>query len=764
MTTFDSKRLMTLLPAVYRLRDAEQVGNAERGGPLAGLLEIIGAEVGVIEQDIAQLYDDHFIETCADWVVPYLGDLVGYRPIAPSGEVHRLQSSRAEVANTIAYRRRKGTAAILELLARDVTGWPARLVEYFLLLSTTQRLNHLRPQVAVPDLRRMTAIERIATPFDQVPHSLDVRRVESGRGRYNIPSLGLILWRLGTSDVEAALPRPHASGPTTRFHFNPLGLDAPLFNPPRLEDDPLGFATDVNFPDALTRRALARELNARRAALVNGDDVVQHFFGVDAPFAISLAGARIPDDQILICDLSGWAAPPATRAYLRRSDGVLVPRAISVAVDPMLGRFRFGAAVDPDELRVSYTYAFPADLGGGPYDRTTSIASWLDPVDRPVTWQVGVSHDPAVVATSNPPNSIVLDSLADAVNVWKAHVAANPGAFGVIAVMDSSTYAEALTGTDRIEVPAGSRLAIVAAQWPRSDQGGPPVRPPGALAPTGLRPHLNGTISIVGTTAPDEVLSDGTTRRRTPGDLILDGLLLEGDLRVLVGALGRLELRHTTLVPDSGTLQINSSVQPEQQNSTLTLLLDHAIVGQVTAAASVPTVSIADSIVDGAMTLPGSALAVRTTTILGTVATLSLEASDTIFAEPVTAARRQTGCVRFSHVPDGSRTPRRFRCQPDLAVEQLADPTLAAVTRRRVAPVFTSFRYGDAAYVQLSDRCADEIRTGASDGSEMGGYSLLHQPQREAGLRLRLREHLRVGLEAGLFSGPDGSGRQRMVP
>ena len=60
----------------------------------------------------------------------------------PSAEL----SQRAQVANTLAYRRRKGTAAVLEQLARDVTGWNASVVEFFQLLATTQYMNHLRPE------------------------------------------------------------------------------------------------------------------------------------------------------------------------------------------------------------------------------------------------------------------------------------------------------------------------------------------------------------------------------------------------------------------------------------------------------------------------------------------------------------------------------------------------------------------------------------------------------------------------------------------
>ena len=62
------------------------------------------------------LYDDQFIETCAPWVIPYIGELLGYDPIYSAA----LSSpdSRAEVANTIGYRRRKGTLVAMEQLTR----------------------------------------------------------------------------------------------------------------------------------------------------------------------------------------------------------------------------------------------------------------------------------------------------------------------------------------------------------------------------------------------------------------------------------------------------------------------------------------------------------------------------------------------------------------------------------------------------------------------------------------------------------------------
>ena len=104
-------------------------------------------------------------------------------------------------------------------------------------------------------------------------------------------------------------------------------------------------------------------------------------------------------------------------------------------------------------------------------------------------------------------------------------------------------------------------------------------------------------------------------------------------------------------------------------------------------------------------------------------------------------------------MPDQSPTqlPRRYRCQPELELIPVTDPTDRDRVRTELTPAFTSTTYGDPGYAQLADMCDERIRTGAEDGSEMGATSSLMQPQREANLRVCLDEHLRFGLEAGIF-------------
>jgi hypothetical protein len=128
-----------------------------------------------------------------------------------------------------------------------------------------------------------------------------------------------------------------------------------------------------------------------------------------------------------------------------------------------------------------------------------------------------------------------------------------------------------------------------------------------------------------------------------------------------------------------------------------------------------------------------------------------LYASESIFNCRLVVERHQVGCVRFSVLPSDSRTPRRFRCQPDLALVDIGDPAEQRSIALSLRPQFTASTFGDPAYAQLSQACAIEIRTGAEDGSEMGVFSMLKQPQREINLRVALEEYTPFGMQIGIF-------------
>jgi hypothetical protein len=388
----------------------------------------------------------------------------------------------------------------------------------------------------------------------------------------------------------------------------------------------------------------------------------------------------------------------------------------------------FAAGEEPESVRVAYNYGFSADISGGPYPRTMTLSE-PDPTIWQTTLQAG-------------------DTLAQALNDWAA--SANPK--GLITIGDSATYDANVT----INLPAHGWLVIEAAD--------------------GERPHFqaNSGIFVNAPIAPAPS-SDAAT-------LKLSGLLIEGYIEVE----GKVELTiiDSTLVPGRALNEDGSPAQPDQASliATNTDVIDLAvtitrsIVGPLQMPAECKSLIVQDSIIDAPVrdpqprvaaiaanddaTQPGPVTSIERCTIFGAVNVKELSlASESIFMQPINAERRQVGCVRFSHVPKDSRTPRRYHCQPDLALEKRAKELNVETLplseedpiRIRVRPEFTRTQYGEAAFAQLGQSCAEEIRTGAEDGSEMGVFDLLKQPQREGNLRIALDEYLRFGLEAGIF-------------
>ena len=688
--TADPDLLHKLLPAVYRVRDAD------RGEPLRQFLELLTDPVAVVDENLAQLYDDLFVETAAPWALPYLAELIGLRGLPGADRVG--STARAEVANTIGYRRRKGTAAVLEQLARDVTRWPARAVEFFELLVATQYVNHVRPQnQGTVDVRAADRLAFVGTPFERLEgetdltHTLDVRRIASRRGRYNIPHVGIFLWRLRPYPQTRSPAVPAELGEARRFLLSPLGRNTQLCTLPTTEEEIAHLATPANVPDPSGRRPLARDVAAEVAGRADGI-----YYGSDRSVRIERpnpGGDPVPVDvaEILVCDLrdapaGGWVHTP--------------PPPGRVALDPVLGRVAF-----PDDQAApplaTFHHAFSADVGGGEYDRVGSF---------------GVVDGPTVPVSNLRPG-VPAATIA-------AGVAGLGGASGTVEIVDGGRYAE----TPAL-VADGRQLELRAADKQR---------------PTLV---LDGELTITG----DE-----------DGELTLNGLLiLGGPLRVT--GLRRLRLRHCTLVPGISLTIDGQPAQPGAaslvvESAATVVEIDACILGGLRVDRDAEVV-VRNSIVDAgatgvayasdtALDAAGGRLTLTNCTVLGTVHALAIElASNTIFLAdppagrpPVLAERRQEGCVRFSYLPAGARTPRRHRCQP------ARDGDAA-----RLRPVLTSTRYGDPGYCQLDRRTPAEVRTGADDESEMGVFHDLFQPQREDYLVRRLNEYLRFGLEAGIF-------------
>ena len=222
--TDPTTRVLALLPAQVRARDAAS------GGLLTAMLEAVAGELDVLERDVDAIYASWFVETCAEWVVPYLADLVGVADLPP--DLPGVTSRRAFVANTVRYRQGKGTLGVAEQVARDASGWPAKAVEFFSLLAYAPHVNHVRTdRLATAAIRTPVAdagpLElvpaRVAQgALHQVAHTAEVRRIASGRGRYGIPNVGVFLFPHQVYELGWAPATPGAAA-GDGWSVHPLG-------------------------------------------------------------------------------------------------------------------------------------------------------------------------------------------------------------------------------------------------------------------------------------------------------------------------------------------------------------------------------------------------------------------------------------------------------------------------------------------------------------------------------------------------------------
>jgi hypothetical protein len=754
----NGQRLFDLLPAIYRLRDAQfaqstnaltasdkaeleklqslpspltptqqqqfdlLTGKANRG-PQQSLLMLIEEQLAVIAENLDQLYDDQFIETCAPWVIPYIGDLIGYRPI--HGVAPAVASPRAEVGHTVSLRRRKGTALVLEQLARDVTGWGAHAVEFFKLLAATQYMNHIRLyNHYAPNLRDWRAGEYMETGFDATAHKVDVRRIAIQRGRYNIKNIGIFLWTLNAYSLTKAPAAPVGKSAQC-FRFNSLGRDMPLFNYPVSQGSEITApAMPQNVPDILRRRVLCND----RPQTTN-KDVLPVYYGLGKSLTLYIDEKPLEFSAIRVCNLSGddghWNnVPEAGIEYL-------------AAIDPELGRI----ALAPSEvaspphttnIKVSYYYGFNGEMGGGEYPRADTFTA---------------SAEQRVVRVPGDRSTI-----SDALTVLAGD--------GVVEICDSGNYVE----------PSGLTIAA-------RSKGHVEVR-----AADGFRPTLTlgGEIAITG--GPESLVAlNGLVINYSPpsiGASLPPALICVPDQSS--NRLSQLTLSHCTLVPgwslmpdgDSNPAYSDRPILAAEAPAGLRVVIEKSIVGGLWVSHQA-TAEISDSVVDATDSAgvayvanvdpmtgrpkAGGALTLQGCTVIGKIyaSLLSLVSNCIVWASPPESAlfgsppsipawnaslwadRKQEGCVRFSYLPAASLTPRRFSC----VEQQEGSPQ----------PLFFSLRYGDPAYAKIAATTDDLIRRGADDGGEMGAFHFLLAPLRENDLRVRLREYMPVGLEFGIF-------------
>jgi hypothetical protein len=488
-----AERLWQLLPALYRTTDTDQYGAP---GPLRELVRRIGAQIAVTRRSIDRMWADQSVETCDDWVVPYIGDLLGVS-LMPGLDA---PGTRADVGKTIHYRRRKGTVAILEEIATDVTGWPARVAEAFRQLARSA--HGLDPAIGLPpapagagaapadlrqiqglagpltgtpagglaDLRSPHGAMLAGTAFSEYARTADVRAGHGTTGWYGLPKLLVFLWRLTSYAVAEGTPVAVAGCPG-QYVFDPTGRSVPLYLAPRPPvDDIDGWvpAREWEVPGPLTG-SLLRALRDPGGA---------------APARAPYPAPVTPSYGVAIIPAGGGTPDPVADAGL--------------TVWPELGRFQLPApepapppAAQP-QLLVSYRYGGAGPVGAGPYDRDLLTARPAAP-GAVVTVAGGSGLGPALAGLAP---------------------AAGPPAPATVALADNRSYPLTASAT----VPVASTL-IQAAALQR-----PVVR---------LDPGVTLVFSGTGESA----------------ELTLDGLLISGGDIVLRGRFGSVTLTCCTLDP-----------------------------------------------------------------------------------------------------------------------------------------------------------------------------------------------------------------------
>jgi hypothetical protein len=786
-----TERFYALLPAHIRGTDAAN------GWALRALCQVLAAGSAEIDHEIDTLYDAMFVETAPEAALGDLAALVAselLRPLPP-GSGH---NARAFVANTVRYRRGKGTARVLEALAADVGGFGSVAVEYFMRLARTQNLIDVRAErPGTAYLVPGTTAARSATGFDMLPRLVDVRSIARAAGRHHVPNVGVHLLRpvvpffapppgsVLTADLLAGVPlaRPWPDGATQHPGYFQLsaqpGRALRLFNPDRRSQDDIGRVIDTDLPDRLRRLPLHLETDELRHAALEGrpPDLGQTpWFDLSGqPFTIFLSSdganyTRVAPAEIQICNLEAFptpagARPAASKPHTWYTGGTPAAtrltgtRPIRCGFDPVTARLIVAqpAAPDPDitHVRIAYGTGTGREIGAGPQDRNTSDVPF-DIIDKD-----GLAHFVRIVDATQPETGAAADSIRDvhaldtALTEWKDHGAGKRGLI-VLARCDRDGAAVGAVSIP-VAIHPGSELHIVSAQWRRKVvKPGVPDNPKrfGYIVRRDRRFTIDARLRVHRSVDPPP--------GGRAGVLVLDGLELTHGLTLRARAVSRLLIRHSTVRAPGGAA-ISTSAPLEGAK----IAIDRAIVGRIRLDRGVPatgTLTVTGSIVsadgaaDPALAATNLDACLNDVTIIGTSSFKSLEATNVIFTAAGAVTRSQSGCVRYSSIATGSSMPRRFRCQPDLTLAAAAERKGSALTASEqsatalgVTPLFLDTSLDEPTVAMLHPLTRDAIRLGGENESEMGAFSAAAEGLRMANVTSLFEDYVPVGLEAGLI-------------
>ncbi len=784
MSSLPTVPLFERLPEIYRTRDFEQTPPNQ----LRAYLSAIEGPFSALHENIAQLYEDLFIDTCDDWVIPYLADLLGTTHL--KGEPRTL---RADVADTIALRRRKGTLGAIERLAVNLTGWACRGVELRENLGWAQHLNHQRPDAGgeppyadprltrfhVPrggtaPLRDPAALALLGTPFDNFAYTADVKPAVDDTRHINLPNLAIFLWRLAAYRLPRV--RPLAKGSidlgaqpaglarfALRFDLHPLDIPVRLFNTSRpgflRPGTSGGVVSPLTEADAVPGPMFDARLTSNTPA-GHPDAYVQiDFYDATATpptgFDLGDVGLQLFMPQTLAPLLV--PLPPRTEWHWRfRGDnlcawetGLRRPlRSGEIVIDPEIGRLLIGldTAAQADELIVSedgelvsrmfvsFTYGAVGPVGAHPVSRSVPAADPTADLRRVGDVTGGITLQAALSGLDAATTPVVIeihDSLVHDIDMSLVPGTAIDGTL-------SLRLAQSLTIR-----AAGEHRPIVRLAQPLS------LRPVSAAAATPFEPQvrLEGLYLAPNEAAPFPA-----------GAALIDR-----------AAVARLEIIGCTLAPGGHSLRDASRapMQPalhlvdgygftDDPNDvdnfvpTPDIVIQRSITGTL-AVDERYRLDIEDSIVDAGLgfddaptglfaiasaTDPVNGWAARLDfdglTCFGPVRVAAVGGFGGIFTQPFEVLDNQRGCIKWTAFSgDADRLPPNHFC----------------VHADDARIVFTSERFNDPGYAQLARESDRRVRELGLDDDAMGAFGFLLEAHKWINLQVRLREFMPVGVK-----------------
>lgn len=730
-----AEKLWETIPAIYRHED----GIADEPGVLRAIVQVIAQQAAILRRSQDHLWNDQFIELCDEWAVPYIGDLVATRLLSALNKRGR----RIDVAKTIYYRRRKGTPRILEELIADISGWEGKLVEQFQKLA---RARHGLDPHPVPlggrysgtlpggwaDIRNQRISELAGGAFEEYFHTPDMRRNKGLDGRYAIPKIAFYLYRLRV--FQATGITPFSLGDGLRFTFDPSGRDIPLFSKSLRSFDAdwdwedWHSAFEWELPAPIPCRLLAH------AEYSFGEEIIQSLVtgGLSIPAADELrqlSGLRFKNEVTMTNILDTFTNKaeilnpvnfmPLLALALVADCGkrVLLPDAGTILTNIKETSSIIVGFESPASTIVNTEFITAANL------LSWSVASAKDLVidaengrfmfistavhrERPqVAYSYGFSAPTGAGNYDRPSLKEALTVLRGGGAITAANLNGSP-----VQIDDNKTYG-----------PVADNLNIKEFIFQADNK---------------MRPYLR--------LEADWVLSSGANINST---LTLDGLWIgtAGDVNAAVILKGNYEcvtIRNCTLDPGGSKNAKNENLFPLMlvvDGFVETLCIASSILGPVklTAAGNIEDICITDSILQSvgapvkALEIGKGKTSISRSTIFGQVDVHRLEATEVIITDITNVTDTQNGCFRFSAAPVMSRLPRPYE---------------SFLFTEDTNHWFTSRRFGDPGFAQLSSTAPEGVLSGAENGSETGAFSALLNPIKMDGLRAKVDEYMPFGL------------------